>query len=183
MSATDLIISRVYGTYLTKFLSRGSSSSFLHAVFQRGSTHVQTPRYGQYLYACVQPYHIIKHHILCLSRDSRSWNCSEKSSFPIYIYHFFLSLKMLQVQKCLNWHCSFCQPWSYWHSLNSDSRSICHCRFHLAKSVRYFQVSTFILMYQNALFSKEIHGPTEIRNFSSSVEKRTSGISHLQVTI
>ena len=42
-------------------------------------------------YACVQPYHIIKHHILCLSRDSRSWNCSEKSSF-FYLHLSFFSL-------------------------------------------------------------------------------------------
>ena len=133
-------------------------------------------------YACVQPYHIVIHHILCLSRDFRSWN-SEKSSFLIYIFQFFLSLKILQAQKCLNWHCSFCQPWSYWHLLNSDSRSIYHCRFHLAKSVRYFQVSAFILVYHKALFSKEIHGLKKIRNFSSSVEKRTSEISYLQVTM
>ena len=142
-------------------------------------------------YACVQPYHIIIHHILCLSRDSRSWN-SEKSSFLIYIFQFFLSLKILQVQKCLNWHCSFCQPWSYWHLLNSDSRSIYHCRFHLVKSLRYFQVSTFILVYHKALFSKKKYmAPAEIRKFSSSVEKRTSEIffntkreiSYLQVTM
>ena len=53
----------------------------------------------------------------------------------------------------------------------------------LGKKREVFSSVHFYFSVSERFFSKEIHGPTEIRNFSSSVEKRTSEISYLQVTM